>query len=179
MTHETERTFPPINEHPGMIIRTTIAVPEAEREVAVSLWHSGRRAQCTALIDGFIREVGVRPTSRTVDSGPFFDVEFDEYCAGFTPEQCVMAGRDPDGAIPRDGLATYSEITRHAWPADGVAALLDQVERHQISPVLEPPGVSDGLQTGKAIIGQSTRWLAAFRLIGLMLLFWPEWLSFG
>jgi hypothetical protein len=44
MTHETERTFPPINAHPGMIIRTTIAVPDAEREVAVSLWHSGRRA---------------------------------------------------------------------------------------------------------------------------------------
>ncbi len=94
----------------------------------------------------------MRPTSRTVDSGPFFGVEFDEYCAGFTPEQCVMAGRDLDGAIPRVGLATYSEITRHAWPADGVAALLDQIERHQISPVLEPPCVSGGLQTGKVII---------------------------
>ena len=142
----------PFNAHPGMVVRTTTGGPGAQPEVAVSLWHRGRRAQCTTLVDEFIREVGVRPTSRTDDSGRFFDVEFDEYCAGLTLEQCAMADRDPRGKIPRFGVATYSEITRHSWPTEGVAVLLDQIERHQASPILQPPGVSDGLQTGKVII---------------------------
>lgn len=142
----------PLNAHPGMMIRTTTAGPGAEPEVTVSLWHRGRPAKCTALVDEFIREVGVRPTSRTVESGRFFDVEFDEYCAGLTLEQCAMNERDPGGEIPRFGLSTYSEITRHAWPSDGVAALLDQIERHQRSPVLQPLGVPASLQTGKIII---------------------------
>ena len=142
----------PLNAHPGMTIRTTTAAPGAQPETAVSLWHRGPRSECMALVNEFIREVGVRPTSRTVDSGRFFDVEFDEYCAGLTLDQCAMVDRDPAGAIPRVGIATYSEITRRAWPAAGVAALLDQIERHQRSRVLQPPGVSNGLQTGKVII---------------------------
>lgn len=142
----------PLNAHPGMVIRTTTGGPGAQPEVAVSLWHRGRPAQCKALVDEFIRELGVRPTFRSEDIGRFFDVEFDEYCEGLTLEQCAMADRDPGGLIPRFGVATYSEITRHAWPADGIAALLDQIERHQVSPLLQPPGVSDRLQTGKVII---------------------------
>lgn len=142
----------PLNAHPGMIIRTTPGAPGAEPEVAVSLWHRGRSAQCVALVDEFIREVAVRPTSRTVERGRFFDIEFDQFCARLTPEQCAMADRDPAGMLPRVGLSTYSEITRRAWPADGIAVLLDQVERHQRSPLLQPRGVSNALQTGKVII---------------------------
>ena len=142
----------PLNAHPGMVVRTTTAAPGAQPEIEVSRWHRGRRAECTGLVNEFIREVGVRPTARTADQGRFFAVEFDEYCAGLTSDQCAMADRDPGGAIPRVGLATYSEITRRPWPAAGVAAVLDQIERHQRSPVLQPPGVSNGLQAGKVII---------------------------
>lgn len=142
----------PLNAHPGIMIRTTTGEPGAQPEVTVSLWHRGHPAQCKALVDEFIREVAVRPSSRIVESGRFFDVEFDEYCAGFTLEQCAMAERDPGGIIPRVGLATYSEITRHAWPADGITVMLDEIERHQRSPLLQPQGVSNSLQTGKIII---------------------------
>lgn len=142
----------PVNAHPFMVIHTTQGGPGATPEVVVSLWHRGRRTQCRKFVEAFIREVGERPTSKTVDSGRFFDTEYDEYCAGLSPEQCAMADRDPDGVIPRIGMSTYSEITRKAWPADGIEVFLDQIERHQTSPILQPPGVPYTLQTGKVII---------------------------
>ncbi len=142
----------PLNAHPGLVTRTTTAAPGAQPEIAVSLWYRGRRAECTALVDEFIREVGIRPTSRSADSGRFFDVEFDEYCADLTLEQCAMAGVNPGGQVPRLGISTYSEMTRRSWPATGVTALLDQMERHQRSRVLQPAGVSNAVQAGKVII---------------------------
>ncbi len=151
---EAFQTWPvvlPITAHPTLIYVTSTQGPKAQPTASVELWHRGPRAVAQACLREFIREVGATPVSQTRARQPFFQAEFDEYCAGLTQAECAPV-TDPSGQLPRVGLATYSEISRQAWPRVANAVMIEELERWQRDPVLQPPGVDSGLQAGKVII---------------------------
>lgn len=141
----------PRNAHPGMTIRTSERGTGAEPTVAVSLWHRGSRMRADAEIRELLKEIAVKPLSRTERQQAFFETEYDEYCEGLERQQCASEV-SPPGVLPRVGLSTYSEISRRPWPRAAIGVLLQEIERWQRDMVLQPEGVSAGLQAGKVII---------------------------
>jgi len=141
----------PRNAHPGMTIKSTDQAIGAEPTVAVSLWHRGSRARADAEIRGFLQEVAIKPTSRSERRQAFFEAEYDEYCQGLQRGQCDTELRPP-GVLPRLALSTYSEISRKPWPRAAMSVLVQAIERWQRDRILQPEGVSSGMQTGKVII---------------------------
>ncbi len=151
---EAFQTWPdslPITAHPTLVLVTSTQGPGAQPTVSVELWHRGPRAIGQACIRDFIREVGVNPVSRTIERQSFFAAEFDEYCEGLTQAECAPVTQPP-GELPRVGLATYSDISRQPWPRVANAVIVEELERWQRDPVLQPPGVDFNLQAGKVII---------------------------
>ena len=141
----------PRNAHPGMTIRTSERRAGAEPSVAVSLWHRGSRARADAEIRELIKEIGVKPLSRTERQQAFFEAEYDEYCEGLERQQCASEVTPP-GVLPRLGVSTYSEISRRPWPRAAIGVLLQEIERWQRDVILQPEGVGAGSQAGKVII---------------------------
>jgi FAD/FMN-containing dehydrogenase len=141
----------PRNAHPGMTIKTSERAVGAEPVVAVSLWHRGSRARADAEIRDFLKEVAIKPVSRSERQQAFFEAEYDEYCQGLERQQCDSEVRPP-GVLPRLSLSTYSEISRKPWPRAGLNVLIQAIERWQRDVLLQPEGVSAGVQTGKVII---------------------------
>lgn len=151
---EVFQTWPdalPATAHPNLVLVTSTNAPGAQPSVTVSLWYRGPRQKANAVIEDFIREVGVQPTSRTLLRQNFFEAEFDEYCQGFTQAQCAPV-TTPDGLLPRVGLSTYSDISDGPWPRRANEVIVEEIERWQRDPVLQPEGVNFNLQAGKVII---------------------------
>ena len=142
----------PLNCQPTVILRTAARAPGATPMCEVSLWYRGPKANAEALVDEFVAEVGVAPLSRSTHSGSFFGTEYQEYCAGFRPDECAWTGTTLTGRIDRVGVSIYSDISRRPWPEQGWSVLLDQLERWQRSTVLQPAGVSELEQAGKLIL---------------------------
>lgn len=141
----------PKTAHPNLVMVTSTRAPGAQPTVTVSLWYRGPQHKANAVIDDFIREVGAAPVSRTMLRQNFFEAEFDEYCQGFTEDQCAPVTK-PGGLLPRVGLSTYSEISTKPWPRRANEVMLEEIERWQRDPVLQPDGVNFNLQAGKVII---------------------------
>lgn len=141
----------PATAHPNLVIVTSEPATGAQPQVTVSLWFRGSRPRNAAVIRDFIAEVGASPISQQVVRQSFFDAEWDEYCQGYDWQQCAPV-TSSGGLLPRVGLATYSEISRRPWPRAANDVLLEELERWQRDPVLQPPGVVDTLQAGKVII---------------------------
>ena len=151
---EAFQTWPdslPVTAHPSLVLATSTQGPGAQPSVSLELWHRGPRAVGQACIRAFIREVGVKPVSQTSLRQPFFQAEFDEYCLGLTQAECAP-DTEPPGQLPRVGLATYSEISQEPWPSTPNDIIIEELERWQRDPLLQPPGLDSGLQTGKVII---------------------------
>lgn len=141
----------PASAHPNIVLVTSTSAPGAQPTVNVSLWYRGSRRMANAVINDFIREVGAKPRTRTLLRQNFFEAEYDEYCQGFTTAQCAPV-TSPGGLLPRVGLSTYSDISNRPWPSSANEVLLDELERWQRDPVLQPAGVDFNLQAGKIII---------------------------
>ena len=141
----------PVTAHPNLVLVTSTQGPNAQPTVSVELWHRGPRAIGQACIRDFIREVGVKPVSKSIRRQSFFAAEFDEYCLGFTQAQCAPVTQ-PSGELPRVGVATYSDISTQPWPRAANDVIVEELERWQRDPILQPPGVDFNLQAGKVII---------------------------
>ena len=141
----------PVTAHPNLVLVTSTQGRKAQPTVSVQLWHRGPRSVGQASVREFIREVGAKPLSQTALRQTFFAAEYDEYCMNLTQAQCAPV-TNPPGELPRVGLATYSDISRQPWPSVANAIMLEELERWQRDPILQPPGVNFNLQAGKVII---------------------------
>ena len=151
---EAFQTWPdvlPVTSHPNLILVTSTGAPGAQPSVTVELWHRGSERVANRVIRDFIREVDAKPLSVAAKRQNFFQAEFDEYCEGFTQAQCAPV-TTPGGLLPRVGLSTYSDISAGPWPSRANAVMLEELERWQRDPVLQPEGLNFNLQAGKVII---------------------------
>lgn len=141
----------PLQAHPLLEFATSKQDTNAQPSIYVSLWYRGKKDKSDALVNDFIREVGVSPTSRNVHNQSFFATEYSEYCEGLAPAQCAPITRPP-GQLPRVGVSTYSEISRQRWSRPAVDVLIDALEAWQRDPLLQPANVDPGLQVAKVIV---------------------------
>lgn len=138
----------PRSAYPRLVLDTTPAAPGAQPSISVGLWHRGPSDRARRVIADFIAEVGVAPTSQTTLAQSFFEAEYDANCQGLSAAECAPITQPP-GQLPRYGVSTYSEISARPWPRAAITVLLEEMERWQGDPVLQPQGVPTSLQGGK------------------------------
>ena len=138
----------PDSAYPRLVLDTTRPASGAQPAITVGLWHRGSLTRANAVMREFIAEVGVAPLSQTQLRQNFFEAEFDENCQGLTWQECAP-NTNPPGQVPRYGVTTFSEISRRPWPRSAITVLLEEMERWQSDPFLQPEGVSPTLQGGK------------------------------
>ena len=151
---EAFQTWPdalPASAHPNLVLMTSNRVTGAQPTATVGLWFRGSRVRAGEAMKEFVSAVGAAPKSQTVLKQSFFEAEYDEYCAGFTQEQCAPV-TSPGGLMPRVGLSTYSEISTAPWPRAANDVIVDELEHWQGDQLLQPEGVDASLQAGKVII---------------------------
>lgn len=133
-------------------LRTQSPYGEAEPTIRVEAWHMGPAFEAERLVDELISAVGVPPTLRTDYSGPFLQVKYDEYCAGFKPEECAIQDRTPQGKFPRRGYHSTSDIMMDSYPEPAAEVIVDAVERRQRQLAVEFPAVPDSEARASALI---------------------------
>jgi FAD/FMN-containing dehydrogenase len=124
------------------------ATPAVELEVV----HAGPERELHAVVRELLGAVGVAPSRRTLDAGPFVDVEGDFYCKGLRPRECRIAGLSPAGQFPRLALYAKSDVAAGPWPREGLRALTESIEKRQRDRILTPREFSATHDVGKVLI---------------------------
>ena len=124
------------------------AVPTVILEVV----HAGPQAEAEAILADLFGAAGVVPAHMDAHSGPFVDVEYDFFCKGLRPKECVLADKSASGRVPREALYARSDVAAGPWPEDGLRTLVDWMERRQRDPVLTPPDFSPVHTIGKVLL---------------------------
>ncbi len=87
--------------------------PSLELEVV----HAGTEAEARAAVADLLGAAGAAPTTATVDTGPFLDVERDFYCKGLRRKECTLADktrRESSRGRPSTRSPTWPQIPGRA-----------------------------------------------------------------
>ncbi len=117
--------------------------------VTVTLIYAGRRRDGSAWLGELLAEVGVRPTSRSRESGGFFFSEREAYCHGLSIEECNYQQLSDEGRLPRGAMTANSDFVDAAWPREAIDVTIDFIDRRQRDPLLTPAAMNPALQMGK------------------------------
>jgi FAD/FMN-containing dehydrogenase len=142
----------PENTHSDIELATQDPAGGAQPEITVEVTHAGEPRDVRLAIGDLADATGHQPTHMDVISGPFVEVERDQYCKGLRPKECTVEGKTPAGEFPRLALYSKSDFAREPWPRDGLSALAEWIERRQRDRTLTPRGVSATHMLGKVLI---------------------------
>ena len=134
---------------PVFVVRNDAPSTTGEPTVYLEIAYRGSRAAHDAVVRDFAREAGVRPLAQTAETGTFYETEMADWCPGFSAEECADADATAAGRLPRLGVGIRSDFIVDRWPRAAIEAALEQLERRQRDPELQPAGASSSVLAGK------------------------------
>jgi FAD/FMN-containing dehydrogenase len=134
---------------PVFVVRNDTASGTAEPTVYLEIAYRGSRAAHDAAVREFSREAGVKPLSQSASTGTFYETEMADWCPGFSAEECADAEATAAGRLPRLGVGIRSNYIVDRWPQRAIEVVIEQLERRQRDPELQPPGISSSTLAGK------------------------------
>ena len=134
---------------PVFVVRNDAPSATGEPAVYLETAFRGTRAAHDAALRAFARDAGVRPTLESATTGTFAATELGEYCPGFSVEECSHIAGTAAGRFPRLGVGIRSDFIVDRWPERAIEEVIEQLERRQRDPDLQPAGVSSGALCGK------------------------------
>ncbi|MBA2505652.1 MAG: BBE domain-containing protein [Thermoleophilaceae bacterium] len=124
------------------------ALPEAVVEVS----YAGTPTELEPIVAGLIDAAGVAPEHRTVECGPFLDVEKDFFCRGLRRKECGLGGKSAAGGVPRPAFYAKTDVAKAPWPAACLDTLVEWMERRQRDRTLTPERFDLGHTVGKVFL---------------------------
>jgi FAD/FMN-containing dehydrogenase len=109
-------------------------LPLAELEVV----HAGPHGELETVVADLLGAIGAESTRTPADEGLFVDVERDFYCKGLRPKEIALAQHTKEGKFPRPVLCSKSDVARGPWPREGLATLVEWIEKRQRDRVMTP-----------------------------------------
>jgi FAD/FMN-containing dehydrogenase len=120
--------------------------------VALEVVHAGPQEEAEAIVADLLGAAGVAPTVAATETGPFVDLEHDFYCKGLRRKECKLADKTPAGVFPRTALYAKTDVASGPWPREGLATLIEWIERRQRDRTLTPRKFSSAHTIGKVLI---------------------------
>src|SRR6185437_14090670 len=98
-------------------------------QISVGGTYAGGTAQAQELLDRLYAAVGSQPSSAFVQSEQYLTAMLVEAgCASMSVAQCHLPSQNPAGLLGRPPEYAKSDFFTRALPADGIKALIDQVQ---------------------------------------------------
>jgi FAD/FMN-containing dehydrogenase len=126
--------------------------PGGSPTIALEVVHAGPQEEAEAIVADLLGSTGAAPTVAAIDTGPFVDLEHDFYCKGLRRKECQLADKTPAGMFPRTALYAKTDVASSPWPREGLATLIDWIERRQRDRTLTPRKFSAAHTIGKVLI---------------------------
>lgn len=142
----------PPDGHSYLQLVTGAPTPDGGPAVKIDLAFAGKPERGEALARDLIGAAGVEPTSADVEVQPFIVGEQDWTCAGLTPDECQVAGISPSGKLTRYAIYAASDFVTDPWPEDGLALLIEAIDRRQADRTLTPEAFQPDVHVGKVLM---------------------------
>ncbi|HET7717567.1 MAG TPA: FAD-binding oxidoreductase [Bauldia sp.] len=140
----------PPGSHGDMQLVTGTPADGARIDVEIS-W-AGEPERGRTIARDFVAATGADPVKTDEDTGAFLSTERDWICAGLRADECGFAGLTPNGKLNRYALSAKSDFVFAPWPDDGLAPLIEAIERRQADRALTPTDFHGDTDVGKVLI---------------------------
>jgi len=145
------QTFPR-GGHSELQVITGAPTPDGGVTLQVNYTAMGDPARAKAIAAELPRAAGAKPIDTQETTGGYVSTERDWICAGLRPDECTLEGLTAHGQLSRSGIYIESDFVFEPWPDDGLALIIDAIDRRQADRRFTPEDFKASAQVGKFLL---------------------------